>query len=156
MLISDRATGAGRMSHGTPAAMAKAENNATNAESLGLDHLRAFLAVVEKQTQVAAARQLRVTQATIARHIYRVQEHFGGWLFDGRSSGKLSTRGLLVEQSVRVVLAELARTRERMKRNGPVLRIGYIPAVRRLLETALRTLRKTHGALSFCATAGFR
>jgi DNA-binding transcriptional LysR family regulator len=82
---------------------------------------------VESHSQVAAARRLRVTQGTISRHIQRVQEHFGGGLFETGSSGKLSTRGLLVEQSVRSALAELVRTRERIARSAPVLGIDFIP-----------------------------
>jgi DNA-binding transcriptional LysR family regulator len=134
----------------TPEIVSKSPTSkATNAESLGLDHMHAFIAVVESQSQVAAARRLRVTQGTISRHIERVQEHFGGGLFEAGSSGKLSTRGLLVEQSVRAALAELVRTRERIARSAPVLRIGFIPAARPLLEQALRTLPKVRGIPSF-------
>jgi DNA-binding transcriptional LysR family regulator len=117
----------------------------TNAESLGLDHLRAFIAVVETRSQVAAARQLRVAQGTISRHIERVQEHFGGGLFESGGGSRLSTRGLLVEQSVRAAMAELSRTRDRLDRHGPVLRIGYIRAVRVLVENALRSQAQVPG-----------
>ena len=110
----------------------------TNAESLGLDHLRSFIAVVETGSQGRASRRLRIAQATVSRHVDRVQEHFGGGLFEAGSSGPLSTRGLLVEQSVRAAMSELSQARDRLALDRPVLRIGFMRAVRPLVEKALR------------------
>jgi DNA-binding transcriptional LysR family regulator len=121
----------------------------SNADALGLDHMRAFLAVLETGSQVRAAKQLGIAQATVCRHVERVQEHFGGGLFEAGGSGRLSARGVLVEQSVRASLAELERTRERLALEGPVLRIGFIPIVRPLVEQALRRLGRVHGIPTF-------
>jgi DNA-binding transcriptional LysR family regulator len=129
--------------------MSDLEASATNAESLGLDHMRAFIAVVETGSQAAAARRLRAQQTTISRHIKRVQEHFGGGLFVAGASGPLTTRGLLVEQSLRAAMAELSRTRDRLAVDRPVLRIGFIRAMRPLVEKALRSQVKVHGIPAF-------
>jgi DNA-binding transcriptional LysR family regulator len=109
----------------------------TNADSLGLDHMRAFIAVVETGSQVQAAKRLRVAQTTVCRQIERVQEHFGGGLFERGASGGLSTRGALVEQALRTAMAVLSQTRDRLALEHPVLRIGFIRPVRSLLEAAL-------------------
>jgi len=132
-----------------PQGVSKLENPATNAESIGLDHLRGFIAVVETGTQTRAARRLGVTQATVSRYMKRIEEHFGGELFDAGASDRLSTRGLMVEQSVRAVLSELSRTRERLAVERPVLRIGFIRAVRPLVEKALRSDARVGGAPTF-------
>jgi DNA-binding transcriptional LysR family regulator len=118
--------------------MTSLENKTTNAESLSLDHMRSFLAVVETGTQLRAASQLNTEQTTISRHIKRVQEHFGGGLFEAGASGRLSTRGFIVEQAFRAAMTELSRTRERLAVDQPVLRIGLIRPIRPLLEKALR------------------
>src|SRR5215475_782568 len=97
-----------------------AQDDKTNADSLGLDHMRSFIAVVETGSQVRAAKRLRVAQTTVSRHIDRVQEHFGGGLFEAGSSGRLSTRGLIVEQAVRAAMATLSRTRDRLALDRPV------------------------------------
>ena len=125
------------------------EHETLNADSLGLDHLRSFLAVVETGSQARAAKRLRIAQTTVCRHLSRVQEHFGGNLFEAGSSGILSARGLLVEQSVRTAVAELSMTRERLEVNRPVLRIGFIRAMRPLVEKALRCHAKAQGAPAF-------
>jgi DNA-binding transcriptional LysR family regulator len=125
------------------------ENNATNAESLSFDHLRSFIAVVDAGNQSRAARRLRVAPATVLRHIERVQEHFGGGLFEAGSSGRLSARGQLVEQSVRVAMAELTRTRDRLALDRPVLRVGFIRPMRPLVARALRSHGKAPGATPF-------
>jgi DNA-binding transcriptional LysR family regulator len=124
-------------------------NNATNADSLSLDHMRAFIAVVETGSQVRAGKRLGVAQTTVCRQIERVQEHFGGGLFEAGASGPLSTRGLLVEQSVRAAMAELSRTRDRLAVDSPVLRIGFIRLMRPLVERALRGQLKAHGIPAF-------
>jgi DNA-binding transcriptional LysR family regulator len=134
---------------GTRCAMSTFERKGTNAESLGLDHLRSFLAVVESGSQVRAARRLRVGQPTVCRHIERVQEHFGGGLFEAGSSGRLSTRGLLVEQSVRQAMAELSRTRDRLAHDRPVLRIGFARPVGPLVQRALRAPATASGVPAF-------
>jgi DNA-binding transcriptional LysR family regulator len=125
------------------------DNHANNAESLSLDHLRAFIAVVETGSQIRAAKRLRIGQPTVSRHIDRVQEHFGGGLFEAGASGPLSTRGLLVEQSVRAAIAELSRTRQRLAVDRPVLRIGFMRPVRPLIESALRNQARPHGVPRF-------
>lgn len=121
----------------------------TNAESLSLDHLHSFIAVVETGSQVRAAKRLRVAQTTVMRHIERVQEHFGGGLFEAGASGPLSTRGLLVEQSVRAAMAELSRTRDRLSLDRPVLRVGFIRPMRPLVELALRSQARSSGPPPF-------
>lgn len=123
--------------------MSKLETKGTNADSLGLDHLHAFLAVVEAGTQVRAAKVLRLSQGTVSRRIDRLQEHFGGGLFEAGSSGPLSARGRLVEQAAHAALAELSRTKDLLI-EGPVLRVGFIHAVRPLVERALRKLVNAH------------
>jgi DNA-binding transcriptional LysR family regulator len=135
--------------NGARQAMSTTDNPATNAESLSLDHLRAFIAVVETGKQTRAAKRLGVTQTTISRYIKRVEEHFGGGLFETGSSDRLSARGLLLEQSLRTAMAELSRTRERLATDRPVLRIGFIRPVRSLVENALRGQAKVHGLPSF-------
>ncbi|MEY4578178.1 MAG: hypothetical protein RL701_2881 [Pseudomonadota bacterium] len=124
--------------------MTDQRNKGNNADSLGLDHMRAFIAVIETGTQAQAAKRLELEQATVSRHVARVQEHFGGGLFLAGASGPLSTRGSLVEQSLRAALAELTRTRERLAMERPVLRIGYMRLLRPLIETALRSHVKAH------------
>jgi DNA-binding transcriptional LysR family regulator len=120
-----------------------------NADALSLDHMRAFIAVIETGSQVRAAKQLRIAQTTVCRHIERVQDHFGGQLFEAGSSGALSTRGLVVEQAVRSAMAELGRARERVATERPVLRIGFIRAVRPLVEQALRDQHRTQRRPAF-------
>jgi len=127
------------------------ERPATNADSLALDHMHSFIAVVETGSQVRAAKRLGAAPTTIGRHIDRVQEHFGGGLFEAGASGRLSTRGELVEQVVRLALAELARTRDRLAREQPVLRIGFIRVMRPLVEKALRSQAKANGVFDFDA-----
>ena len=121
----------------------------TNDESLGLDHMRAFIAVIETGSQVRAAKRLRVAQTTVCRHIERVQQHFGGGLFEAGASGPLSTRGVLVEQSLRTAMATLSRARDWLAAERPVLRIGFIRPMRPLVERALR------GQLSSRQAQGF-
>lgn len=98
----------------------------TKADALGLAHLRAFVAVVDAGTQSEAKRGLGTSQGSVARYLKRVDEHFGGGLFERARDGRLtlSTRGKLVEQSVRAALAELTRTRDRLDPSGPVLRLS--------------------------------
>jgi DNA-binding transcriptional LysR family regulator len=121
----------------------------TNADSLGLDHMRAFIALVEKGSQVRAAESLGIAQATVWRHVTRVEDHFGGRLFEAGTSGPLSTRGLLVEQTLRSVLARLEHDRDRLAMERPVLRIGFIRAMRPLIERALREPTKKRNELPF-------
>lgn len=146
--MHDRACGElGERDTKTP--VSQHDDEATNADSLGLDHLRSFIAVIETGSQMRAARRLRVAQTTISRHIERIQEHFGGGLFAAGASGPLSTRGKLVEQSVRTAMTELARTRDRLAVERPVLRIGFIRPLRPLLETALRAQAGVRGGPRF-------
>jgi len=74
-----------------------------NSDALDLEHLRAFIAVVELGSQVKAGKRLRVGQGTVSRHIDRVEEHFGAGLFESGRRGKLSSRGRIVEESVREI-----------------------------------------------------
>jgi DNA-binding transcriptional LysR family regulator len=120
-----------------------------NADELGLDHMRAFLAVIETGSQVRAAKRLRIAQTTVGRHIERVQDHFGRGLFEAGASGPLSTRGLVVEQAVRNAMTELGRARERLKTERPVLRIGFIRPVRPLVEKALRDQQRSQRGAGF-------
>jgi DNA-binding transcriptional LysR family regulator len=134
---------------GTDHAMSELKKSLDNAESLGLDHLRAFIAVIETGSQVRAAKRLGVAQATVCRHIDRVQEHFGGGLFEAGASGKLSTRGQLVEQSARAAMVELSRTRDRLALERPVLRIAFIRPMRTVVEKALRGQGRAYGIPAF-------
>ena len=111
--------------------------------------MRSFLAVVETGSQVKAAKRLRIEQSTVSRHVDRIQDHFGGRLFEAGASGRLSTRGELVVQSARIAMAELSRTRDRLAAERPVLRVGFIRAVRPLVERALRDQSRPHGAPCF-------
>jgi DNA-binding transcriptional LysR family regulator len=140
---------AGLHAWGTACGVSNIERITLNADSLGLDHLRSFLAVVETGSQVRAGKRLGVGQPTVCRHVERVQEHFGGRLFEAGSSGRLSTRGLLVEQSVRAAIAELSRTRDRLAVDRPVLRIGFIRAMRPLVERGLREHSTARGVPAF-------
>ena len=122
--------------------------NVALADSIGLDHMRAFLALVDGGSQVAAARTLRVAQGTISRHVERVQQHFGGGLFEPGAGVLLSTRGRMVEHALRAALDGLSLTRDRLLPSRPVLRIGFIRAVRLIVEEALcgqATRRKRPG-----------
>jgi len=100
-------------------------------------------------SQVRAAKRLRVQQPTISRHVQRVQDHFGGGLFEAGASGKLSTRGAIVARAERVAIAELSRTCERLATDRPVLRIGFIRPVRPLIDRALRALTRLNGNAAF-------
>ena len=115
----------------------------SNADAIGLEHLRAFLAVAEHESQNRAAKHLKVGQATVCRRIRNVQAHFGGGLFEAGSSGKLSPRGELVQHSVRRALTEIERAVE-STRDEPVLRIGFIRIMRPLIERALRRQGRRH------------
>jgi len=84
-------------------------------------------------------------QSTVVRHIKRVQEHFGGGLFESGGSGPLSTRGAIVEQAFRTTMVELSRTRDRLAER-PVLRIGFIRPMRVLVQRALCERSNARGA----------
>lgn len=129
--------------------MPKHEPTVTNAESLGLDHMRAFIAVVEMGSQTRAAKRLRVGPTTVMRYIARVREYFGDGLFEGGGSGPLTSRGVLVEQSFRAAIGELSRTRDRLALERPVLRIGFIRVMRPLVEKALRGSMKASAEPTF-------
>ncbi|HVU05515.1 MAG TPA: LysR family transcriptional regulator [Polyangiaceae bacterium] len=133
----------------TPDAVSTREHPASNADSLSLDHLRSFLAVVETGSQVRAAKRLGVAQTTICRHLERVQTHFGGSLFESGASGRLSARGLLVEQAARNAVAGLSTTRERLANDRPLLRLGYVAPVRPLIVSALRSQLTGDGREAF-------
>jgi DNA-binding transcriptional LysR family regulator len=109
----------------------------TNADSLGLDHMRAFLTFVEEKSQVRAAKRLLVSQATLFRHVKRVEEHFGDDLFDKVTGAKLSPRGRQVQQLLRSVVADLELGRRRLSRE-PVIAIAYVRMLRPFVERALR------------------
>jgi DNA-binding transcriptional LysR family regulator len=129
--------------------MSRHKRDYTNDESIGVEHFQAFLAVVETGSQKQAATRLRSQQPTISRRLKRVQNHFGGGLFEAGLSGPLSTRGALVEQALRAVMTELTHTRDRLLLDHPVLRIGFIRPMRALLERALRERIKVPGIPTF-------
>jgi DNA-binding transcriptional LysR family regulator len=129
--------------------MPKNEPPVTNADSLDLDHMRAFIAVAEMGSQVRAAKQLRMGPTTVGRYIYRVREYFGDALFEGGGSGPLTSRGVLVEQSFRAAIGELSRTRDRLALERPVLRVGFIRVMRPLVEKALRGSMKSSAEAAF-------
>lgn len=113
---------------------------ATNADSLSLDHMRAFIALSESGSQARAARALRppMSQATVARYVQRVQEHFGGGLFEPGNGARLTARGMIVLRSLQTVIAELSQARGRVALDRPLLRIGFIRIMRPIVEHALR------------------
>lgn len=111
--------------------------------------MRAFIAVAEAGSQARAGKRLGIAQTTVCRHVERVQEHFGGGLFESGASGRLSTRGLLVEQSLRAAMVELSRTRERLAVERPVLRVGFIRLMRPIVERALRSQDAAQGSSAF-------
>src|SRR5688572_6419129 len=102
------------------------EDRPQNTDVLSMEHLRAFIAVIELKSQVNAAKRLGIGQGTVSRHIKRVQDHFGGELFESGGNGALSGRGRIVEEAARAALAALERARERVATERPVLRIGFV------------------------------
>jgi DNA-binding transcriptional LysR family regulator len=122
---------------------------ATNDDSLSVDHMRAFLALVETSSQAGAARSLNVSQATIHRHVTRVDAHFNGGLFERGLAGGLSTRGQLVESTLRSAIAMIEHARDRLAVERPVLRVGFIRAIRPLIEQTLRALGVQPGDAQF-------
>lgn len=111
----------------------------TNADSLSLDHMRAFLTFVDEKNQTHAAKLLDVSQSTLFRHVKRVDEHFGGNLFEEVKGAKLSPRGRQVQELLRSVVADLELGRRRVHPRDPVLAIGYVRMLRPFVERALRT-----------------
>ena len=118
--------------------MTERDWDVANADSLGLDHIRSFLALVESGSQVNAAKRRRIAQATVSRHVQRVQEHFGGGLFESSAELRLSARGQLVLRTLESVAAQLSDCRRRTALRRPMLRIGFIRIMRPMVERALR------------------
>jgi len=118
----------------------------TNADSLSLDHMRAFIALVESGTQAQAAQALRppMSQATVARYVQRVQEHFGGGLLETGGRARLTARGMIVMRSLETVIAELSQARGRVACDRPLLRIGFMRIMRPTVEHALRMALSKH------------
>ncbi len=68
--------------------------NIRNTFSLNWDDFRYFLALADQGTLSGAARQLRVTHATMARRLHQLEEEVGTVLFDQGPSGyKLTDKG---------------------------------------------------------------
>jgi DNA-binding transcriptional LysR family regulator len=74
-----------------------------------LRHLRAFSAIAESHSFSKAARQLRVAQPPLSRHISQLERELGVKLFVRAASGvELTREGALLLEQARTVLADTA------------------------------------------------
>jgi len=117
---------------------------------LDWNDLRYFLAVAQKGSTLAAGRELRVSQTTVARRIAALEHAIGVALFDRRQAGysltadgeALLPRAELVEAAARS-FADAAAAEARELRGTVRLSTEEIFSVT-LLAPMLRELRETH------------
>ena len=77
---------------------------------MDLRHLRAFAAVAESHSFSKAARQLRIAQPPLSRHIRQLENEIGVKLFLRTTSGvELTHEGAVLLDKARTVLAEAGR-----------------------------------------------
>jgi len=105
-----------------------------NAVTLDLRHLRAFAAVAESRSFSKAARQLRIAQPPLSRHIRQLENELGVKLFVRTTSGvHLTCEGTVLLEKARSLLADAGGFLElaaRMK-NGTMsmVKVGIAPGL---------------------------
>ena len=116
------------------------------------EDLRYFLAVARRQSLAAAARDLKVSQATVWRHVARLEQSLQVRLFAQRSTGYiLSAAGEGLQESAQRVEAEIQAAKGRLSSNTAKLRgevrLTTPELVAGLLAANLQMLRMRHPEL---------
>ena len=66
-------------------------NSTPTEQTFGWSLMRSFLAVVERGSLLGAARQLRVSQPTLGRHVAELERQLGTVLFERTGRGLVAT-----------------------------------------------------------------
>lgn len=118
--------------------------------ALGWDHYRSFLSVVRRGSLSAAARELRLTQPTLGRHIAALERDTDGKLFTRSQSGLRPTEAALALVPHAEAMAAAAEALQRAasgeaKTARGVVRITASEIVGvEILPPILTTFRETH------------
>src|SRR6185436_19508156 len=101
---------------------------------MDLRHLRAFAAVAESRSFSKAARQLRIAQPPLSRHIRQLENEIGVTLFVRTTVGvQLTREGTVLLEKARALLADAAGFLElatRMKSGTmSMVKVGIAPGL---------------------------
>lgn len=127
------------------------------AENIGVELFRTFLAVSELRSHKRAAARLHLSQPAVSGHLRRLQDQLGIKLFDTSVPGvQLSYEGaMIIETAKKIVnshdcLIDQARKSKVAKLNRHVVRIGVPHELRCwLLVPLLVNVRRAHSELEF-------
>ncbi len=115
---------------------------------MNIQHLRYFLAVVEKGSITSAADELRISQPSLSRQIRAFENDLGSPLFErGARSIQLNHRGREVrDEGLKLVKQiDLSILKIRRAVESEVIRIGYAPSLGgEILQRAIARFSQCH------------
>ncbi|MFO0633336.1 MAG: LysR family transcriptional regulator [Nannocystaceae bacterium] len=122
---------------------------------VGLEDLRAFVAIAERGSIQAAARREGRSRATYVRLLQRLERAFGGVALleraPGQRQGLLTPQGAELLRRASAIVAQFdqwrVQTRDALAGRGTPLRIGALPGSFDLIAEPLSDLRERHRAL---------
>lgn len=122
---------------------------------VGLEDLRAFVAIAQRGSIQAAARREGRSRATYVRLLQRLERAFGGVALleraPGQRQGLLTPQGAELLRRAQAIVTQFdqwrVQTRDALAGRGAPLRIGALPGSFDLIAEPLSDLREHHPAL---------
>jgi len=117
-------------------------------QSMNIQHLRYFLAVVEAGSITAAAETLNISQPSLSRQLRVFEEDLGSPLFErGARSIQLNHRGREVRDEGQLLIKQIDASIRKIRRavQTEVIRIGYAPSLGgEILQRAMARFSQCH------------
>jgi len=115
---------------------------------MNIQHLRYFLAVVEKGSITSAAETLRISQPSLSRQIRAFEDDLGSPLFErGARSIQLNQRGREIRDEGLKLIKQIDASIRKIRRaaEAEVIRIGYAPSLGgEILQKAIARFSQCH------------